>query len=264
VRLIEQQLARDTIRRNETVHLGAQLILASMLADSGRFEAALSLQTEVIPTLGSLFGPGNHANTLAEIARCLAELGRFPEARRALEEALTLARANDLSYVTARALYEQSYACLLESEAVGGAPALLAQARDAILASLAEGQHLKFEQAIPFACNYAAEVYLALGDAEQALVRSAEGLAMADRYPFEYYLPERFWYTHARALRAAGQAAAAEAFLARAGALVLEIAGRMTDPVLRAAWLTGVRANRRLLAEWQPPVEYNAANPKPG
>lgn len=264
IRLLEAQMARDVVRRNRTVAIAVHMILAGVLADVGRLEAALALGEAVLPEVAALLGAGNLAIAQAEMARCLAELGRFPDAWRYLDAALAAARQHNLPYVISRVQYEHAYACLLASEAAGGDAGRLAEAEAAILEAIALGQGLKFEQAMPFACDYAAEVYLALGQTEQALAYTTEALALTERHKLEQALPERFWYTHARALRAAGRPAEADVFLARAGALVLEIAERMTDPVLRAAWLTGGRTNRRLLADWRPAAAHPAANLTPG
>jgi tetratricopeptide (TPR) repeat protein len=160
-----------------------------------------------------------------------------------------MGRENEHPLVVGRVLYELSYLLLLESERAGGDPALLQQAHEALTEVIASARQAKYFEGLAFSLNYAADVALARGEVEAALAASAECLELAERYPHQYYLHERFWYTHARALRAMGRAAAAEDYLRRAHRLITDIAESFTDPVLRQGWLENVRANRGVLAE---------------
>lgn len=249
IQLIEAQLARDFVKSNLTLTSALIWNLAETLADIGQPARALELSDSVMPNLESFFGAGNRAVGLAEYGRVLADLGRLAEARLTLEQALQMGRENEHPLVMGRILYEQSYVLLLESESAGAAPALPQQARDALAQAIASARQARYFESLTFSLNYAADVHLALGDAEAALVASTECLELTERYPQQYYLHERFWYTHARALRAVGRAAEAHEYLSRAYRLITDIAESFTEAVLRQGWLTNVRANRGVLAE---------------
>ena len=97
-----------------------------------------------------------------------------------------------------------------------------------------------------FGCETAAGLYLALGEADEALQCSTRGLQLMESNPSPWW-PERRYFTHSRILRALGQEAEADMHLKRAYDRVMLVAGNTKDQELRRSWLENVQVNREIL-----------------
>lgn len=246
LRFIENILQKPFVSQNNTILNVLRLNLSGILADIGQFERTLTIQAEIPPVMHKLFGSALKADTI----RALAEMGQFLAAHELAQAQLQLSRTENSPLNVARNVYELSYVLLLESEAGAADGALLRQALEAIEEALHIGGHHKFFDGMAFGQNYKAEILLALGQPSAALAASEISLELMEKgRATGYFLHERFWSAHARALRALGRTAEADDYLRRAQALMCEVAEKFTDPELRRSWLENVRANRHIQAD---------------
>jgi len=243
---IETAMQRPFVNQNNTILNVMRFNLSGILADIGQFERTIAVQAEIPDGLQKLFGSALKADTI----RALAEIGQFAAARALAQAQLQLSRAEDSALNTARNQYELSYVLLLEHEAGSADATLLPQALEAIEESLAIGGQHKLFDGMAFGQNYKAEILLALEQPVAALAASEKCIELMERREATgYFLCERFWLTHSRALRRLGHTAQADDYLRRAQTLMREVAEKFTNLELRRGWLENVRANRYIQAD---------------
>jgi len=98
-----------------------------------------------------------------------------------------------------------------------------------------------------FGYETAAALHLMLGETDEALQCSTQGLRMMESDPAPWW-PERRHFTHSRILRALGQEGEADLYLRQAYDRVMLVAGNTQYQELRRSWLENVEVNREILA----------------
>jgi predicted ATPase len=213
-----------------------------LLGFLGQYGSALELLQTLLPTLEELMGQAIQATYLSYMGRLQAELGAHDLAHEHLDAAFERAGKTAKAVDTATLLIDRAYAALLEGgearlrfglEQTNQANVLLKETEAVI--ELAEAFHV------------AAQLRLALGEADAALKDSSECKQLASTWPS---MPHGYLFTYSRALRAVGRKAEADGELQRAYERVTSIASRIKEDALRRSWLENVRENRDILAEW--------------
>jgi predicted ATPase len=241
--LLDQQLARAQALGDKFLQASLQQLRSRALTRLGQFEAAMALLEQ--PSIGAAewFSAAVRSHIRCHMGRLLVELERYGEARRVLEEALAEQTGRAARPVeAAEPLLVLAYAGLRE----GTANALRA-GLDHAGQALAQLVNTVWSDAEARARLLAAQLHLAQGQPAEALAHSTAALKLAEAWPA---LPETVLWTHSRALRAAGFAAEAHAFLAQAQAAVQRVADQTADPILREGWLAKVWVNRQIAADW--------------
>jgi tetratricopeptide (TPR) repeat protein len=111
-------------------------------------------------------------------------------------------------------------------------------------------RNLKSQYPLSFALDMEARLLLSLGEAGAALELSTEAVRVIESSSYATSL-NQFYYTLARALRAAGQTEKADEALKQAYDWVMQVAGRLTEKPLRRSWLENVRYNRAIVQDWE-------------
>lgn len=241
--LLDQQLARAQSLGDKFLQASLQQLRSRALTRLGQFEAALALLEQ--PSIGAAewFSAAVRGHIRCHIGRLLVELGRYAEARRVLEDVLAEQSGRAARPVeAAEPLLVLAYAGLRE-----GTPTALRAGLDHAWQALAQLVNTVWSDAEARARLLAAQLHLALDQPAEALAHSAAALKLAETWPA---LPETVLWTHSRALRAAGFAAEARAYLTQAQATIQHVAAQTANPALRESWLANVWVNRQVADDW--------------
>ena len=158
--------------------------------------------------------------------------------------ALERAENSGRPYLSAVALSNAAYVAWLEGEP-DKMRSGLAQAKQAQALLAQRNEPL----VVAFALTTAARLCLALGEADEALVYSAEAIRLMETP--DLWEMEQITFTHSRVLSALGRTAEADEYLRRAYERVMLVARKTQDPELRCSWLENVRDNCEIVAEWE-------------
>ncbi len=243
--LARHREAQDVLRDASSPfsHLQGAHAHAHTLLLYGVFDEALAAADRVLEGARRLESQMMQAYGRASRAAALRGLGRGEEGERELTSALATARAH---------LSERSFlvSCLLELAHFRldrGQPQLALEAAGEVLTRLSSSAGHQGGRALALALR--SQARLALGQGVGALEDSAEALRLLEGLEgLREAHPATLQLAHLRALSANGQAEEAHALLELACQQILERAGQMKDPGLRAHFLA-LEPHRALLEQ---------------
>jgi tetratricopeptide (TPR) repeat protein len=254
---LEAQLAKARLAGDEFLVGMLDLHKCELLYHLGHYAPALELAHAVLEITERWAGQAFQTKILSFVARVAAELGDYDGARQSLDAARRHLGSEVAQPIEAAALMiARAHLALLEGQALRGTSGAgetvlrlgLEQTRlaSAVLRSV-PGCESRLE--VAEALLVAGGLHLELAEPADALVHSTEAVQVTTTCPQPVPL-EVLFFTHARALRAAGRRAEADDYLRRAYERVTLIASKIHDEALRRGWLENVRVNREILAAW--------------
>jgi predicted ATPase/predicted Ser/Thr protein kinase len=242
---LEAQLAKAASSKDEVTLAFVNFSRAAVLADLGQYAAALDAAQAGLPIIERHLSRYIQVIAMALIGRWQAELGNWAQARSTLEAALARAEQAGTTVEIVEPLVQWARAAWLNGEQAE-LRAGLAHAQRAI----ALATEINNNTALAYGSVTAALLCLALNQSDEALTHSVKALEVIKAAPDPSYQMEIFFFTHSRALRAAGREAEADDYLRKAHARVMLVASKIADEALRRSWLENVRLNREMLEEW--------------
>ncbi len=246
---LEEMLAKPCLATNEYALNKLRLRRADFLARLGQYEQAMGIVQTVRAQMDAAIAQGvmdsaTELEVLTFLGWLKAVLGDRQASLAYLEQASAGVDRAGAEFVAANVLGLFAHALLLLGEPDDIRRALPLAERATVL--FADNPSIPVERTE--VRRIAAEIHLALGAPETALVLMTEAMNIIGATPF---MPERNFYTAARILTALGRPAEAEEQLRHAYQRVLFVAGRIPDPALQRSWLENVRMNREIVAEWE-------------
>jgi len=174
-----------------------------------------------------------------------AYLGDYDGSDRTLQAAYKIAREVRLEFESAMALVVRGFVDLLAGQA---------ETLQGGLKRVLEGLELMPDRDVlhswcGIGYEIAAALHLALGEVDEALRCSMQGLQMMKSDPAPWW-PERRHFTHSRILRSLGRDKEADEYLKHAYDRVMLVANNTKDQGLRRSWLENVQVNREILDVW--------------
>jgi tetratricopeptide (TPR) repeat protein len=182
---------------------------------------------------------------LAWCGRLHALLGNFSEGRSLLKSALHMAQAGDEPESYPDVFFNLAYVTWL-----GEDPDEKRQGLAYAQQVSARWRDLAAEYPLAFSLDMEARLLLALGEPEEAIVRTTEAVQLVKKQ-IGFTSQEQMDYTLACALRGVGRLEEADIYLRRAYERVRHAAAGLANEKLQRAWLENVPYNRKILAEWQ-------------
>ncbi len=248
---LEAQLAKPGLARDEALLGFLSWRKAGVLADLGQHAPALEAAQAGLPLVEKHMGRGVQLNVVSFIGLRQAELSDWAQARPNLETALEQAEKTGVPPDLIGPLFRLVYAAWLSGEEADLRAGLIHLKR--LVALLIE---IDDKVGLAYSYDYAARLYLALNETDEALNRTTEALQLVKAFPYPAYMMEQFFFTHSRALRAAGREAEADDYLRRAYERVMLVAHKTKDDTLRRSWLENVKENREIVY-----ARHNPAKP---
>jgi predicted ATPase len=241
--LLDEHVARAQAAGNEYLVGSLQFQRAQVLARLGQFVAAREALELPVVSGPNRLGPSVRAAVRVLLGRLQTELGEYVEANAVLSDLLAAQAGRPVRPVeTADNLLALAENCLRQDTAEAWRAGLPhAQQAVSVLTNSA------WDYALGHALVVQAQLQLALGNADAALVDTSAALALAQAWPG---VPERLLYVHALTLRASGRLLEARDYLGQAHAHIQQTAAQIADPQLRRSWLENVWLNRHVLADW--------------
>ena len=247
--IIEDQEGKARKNENESLIIYLKLLKVAQLINLGKYETALSLCEVSLPFINDL-DELTHGWTLSRMALLYAELGRFDQANRYLDEAGELRSLNQNPFVRAYLKVIASWTMLIAGdgsnirwgmEKIESEISFLRERADKV--DLGDAMYTKAVMHLALLGEDQPQAEIALDSIEEAL----------ECYQFEpsrLIMPEQLHFQHSRALRVNGREQEADEKLRQAYERMMMVAGKISDDDLRRSYLENVRDNREIRAEY--------------
>jgi len=245
LQFIDEQISHFSREDSKLLTLNLQAIKCDLLASLGQYEQSLEIGKPLIEFLGSLDSEKTWADINTFYAHLLMNLGRLDASQAILDQALPKAERSGIPVILADTLVAYGELSLRL-----GDPKALQSGLEKVLQALELLDSTANKQRKVLAFSLAARLYRSLGQAEQALAASSQGIALAETLASADQ-SEIYFFVHALALYDAGQLESARVALRRAYERLRLVADQLQDENLQQSWLESVTINRDILLAWQ-------------
>jgi tetratricopeptide (TPR) repeat protein len=220
---------------------------SGLLSDLGQYERALEAAHYLIDFVDKLDSERVWADVFTFIAWLHINLGQLDKAQGILLQALPRAESSNEPTILIETLMVLGELSLHQGELENFNTGLLYVQR--ALALCNQTSYTPNQVAV---LSLATSLCLQLSQPKQALVYSSEAIQISSKIASAYQ-SEIYLYSHAQALLANNQIAAAQDYLQRARSRVLQVAEQTQDAASRQSWLENVPVNRAILHDYDFP-----------